>query len=59
VSQQGLQLKVVGTLDEPKIEKKAFPAVNDMISQIQSGIHDGAATITPSTALRETKASAQ
>jgi hypothetical protein len=59
VSQQGLQLKVVGTLDEPKIEKKAFPAVNDMIRQIQSGIHDGAATMTPSTALRETKASTQ
>ncbi len=54
VSQQVLQLKVVGSLDEPKIEKKALPAANDMLKQIQSDIHDGAATMTPSTASRAT-----
>jgi hypothetical protein len=49
VSQQGFQLKVGGTLDYPKIERKAFPAVKDMIEQIQS-------EITPSTAARSTHA---
>ena len=52
VSQQGLQLKVVGTFDDPKVEKKALPAVNDMLDQLQNGIQDGAATMTPSTATR-------
>jgi hypothetical protein len=52
VSQQGLQLKVVGTLDDPKIERKALPAVNDMLDQLQTEIHEGAATMTPSTAAR-------
>lgn len=59
VSQQFLQLKVVGTLDDPKIEKKAVPAASDMIAQIQSEIHDGAATMTPSTASREAKTTTQ
>ncbi len=59
LSQQFLQLKVVGTLDDPKIEKKALPMANDMLAQIQSEIHDGAATMTPSTASRETKNAAQ
>ncbi|HEX4415908.1 MAG TPA: AsmA-like C-terminal region-containing protein [Lacipirellulaceae bacterium] len=59
VSQQVLQLKVVGTLDDPKIEKKAVPAASDMIAQIQSEIHDGAATMTPSTASREAKTTTQ
>jgi hypothetical protein len=54
LSQQVLQLKVVGTLNEPKIERKALPAANDMLKQIQSNIHDGAATMTPSTASRTT-----
>lgn len=36
VSQQGLQLKVGGTLEHAEIEKKALPAVNDMITQIQN-----------------------
>jgi hypothetical protein len=52
VSQQGLELKVVGTFDDPQIERKPFPAINDMLNQLQTGIQDGAATIAPSTATR-------
>jgi len=52
VSQQGLQLKVVGKADDPKIERKAFPAINDMINQLQTGVYEGAATITPASASR-------
>jgi hypothetical protein len=52
VSQQGLQLKVVGTFDDPKIERKPFPAVNDMLDQLQTGIQDGAATIAPAASSR-------
>ena len=59
VSQQGLQLKVVGTLDDPKIERKALPAVNDMLEQLQTEIHEGAATMTPSTAVRGSRPSAK
>jgi hypothetical protein len=50
VSKQWWQLKVVGTLDEPKIERKALPAVNDMLNQLQTDIQDGAATMTPTAA---------
>jgi hypothetical protein len=50
VSQQGLQLKVVGNWDNPDVQRKALPAVNDMIQQIQAG----AATMSPSTAVRNT-----
>jgi hypothetical protein len=50
VSQQGLQLKVVGRWDDPDVQRRAFPAVNDMIQRIQAG----AATMTPATAVRET-----
>jgi hypothetical protein len=52
VSQQGLELKVAGTFDDPQIERKPFPAINDMLNQLQTGIQDGAATIAPSTASR-------
>lgn len=52
VSQQGLQLKVVGKVDDPQIERKAFPAINDMINQLQTDVYEGAATMTPSTATR-------
>jgi hypothetical protein len=55
VSQQGFQLKVGGTFDYPKIERKPFPAVNDMIAQIQSEIKDGASTVSPATAIRSTQ----
>jgi hypothetical protein len=49
VSQQGLQLKVAGSWDDPDVQRKPFPAVNDMIQQIQSG----AATMAPATAVRD------
>ncbi|MCC7476283.1 MAG: hypothetical protein IT425_12880 [Pirellulales bacterium] len=52
VSSQGLQLKVVGTLDDPKIERKALPAVNDMLNQLQTDLQDSAATIAPASATR-------
>jgi hypothetical protein len=50
VSQQGLQLKVVGSWDDPDVQRRAFPAVNDMIQKIQAG----AATMAPATAVRDT-----
>ncbi len=51
VSQQGLQLNVVGTFDDPKVERKPFPAINDMLDQLQNGLEEGAANMTPSTAI--------
>lgn len=52
-SQQILQLKVSGTMDNPKIERDAFPAVNQVLQQIQAELQDGAATVTtPPTAAR-------
>jgi hypothetical protein len=50
VSQQGLQLKVVGSWDDPDVQQRAFPAVNDMIQKLQ----EGAATMAPATAVRDT-----
>ena len=47
VSQQSLQLKVVGTFEDPETERKALPAVNDMLEHIQSELQDGAATMSP------------
>ena len=47
MSQQGLQLKVVGTFDHPETERKALPAVNDMLDHIQSELQEGAATMSP------------
>lgn len=52
VSQQGLQLKVVGTFEHPETESKALPAMNDMLDHIQSGLQEGAATMSPNTASR-------
>jgi hypothetical protein len=49
VSQQGLQLKVAGRWDNPEVEKEPFPAVNEIIQQIQAG----AATMAPTTAVRD------
>ncbi|HJQ80638.1 MAG TPA: AsmA-like C-terminal region-containing protein [Lacipirellulaceae bacterium] len=54
VSQQGMQLKVVGKWDNPEVQRKALPALNDAFQQIQAEIQAGAATLTPSTAARET-----
>ena len=47
MSQQGWQLKVVGTFDDPQIERKPLPAMNDMLEQLQTGMYEGAATMTP------------
>ncbi len=55
VSQQGLQLKVVGTFENPQTEKKALPAVNDMLEHIHSELQEGAANISPNTASRGTR----
>jgi hypothetical protein len=52
VSQQGWQLKVVGTFEHPETERKALPAMNDMLDHIQSGLQEGAATMSPNTASR-------
>ena len=52
VSQQGLQIKVVGTFEDPHTEKKALPAVNDMLEHIHSELQEGAASISPGTASR-------
>jgi hypothetical protein len=56
VSQQSWQLKVVGTFDHPEIERKALPAVNDMLEHIQNELEEGAATIAPATAVRNNAA---
>jgi hypothetical protein len=52
VSQQGLQLKVVGTFEHPEPSRKALPEVQDMIEHIQAGLQEGAASVTPNTASR-------
>ncbi len=53
VSQQGLQLKVGGTFEHPVTERKALPAVNDMLDHIQNELQEGAAaTMSPNTAAR-------
>lgn len=47
LSEQGLQLKVDGTWDNPQIHREAFPMVNQMLGQIQAGAEQGAAAVTP------------
>jgi AsmA-like C-terminal region len=53
VSQQGLQLEVAGKWDNPQVQRKALPALNDAFQQIQAEIQAGAATLAPSTAARD------
>ncbi|HEX2477462.1 MAG TPA: AsmA-like C-terminal region-containing protein [Lacipirellulaceae bacterium] len=53
VSQQGLQFKVIGKWDNPEVQRKALPALNDAFQQIQAEIQAGAATLAPSTAARD------
>jgi hypothetical protein len=55
VSQQGLQLKVVGSWDNPDVQSEALPAVNEVLQQIQAG----AATMAPTTAVRDALAPAR
>lgn len=52
VSRQGLELKVLGKWDDPVVQRKALPAVNNMLEQIQTEIGAGAATMAPTTAVR-------
>jgi hypothetical protein len=49
VSQQGLQLNVVGRWDNPQVESEPLPAVNEVLQQIQAR----AATMAPATAVRD------
>jgi hypothetical protein len=49
LSQQGLQLKVAGRWDDPDVQSEPFPAVNEIIQQIQAS----AATMAPTTAVRD------
>jgi hypothetical protein len=51
-SQQIWQLKVGGTMANPDIEKEAFPAVNQVLQQIQAELQDGASTVGAPTAAR-------
>jgi hypothetical protein len=53
VSQQGLQLKVVGKWDAPDVQRNALPAVNDALQMIQAQIQAGAASMAPATASRD------
>jgi hypothetical protein len=52
VSPQMWQLKVVGTFEHPEVEKKALPAMTDMLDHIQTELQEGAATMSPNTASR-------
>lgn len=44
-SQQILQLKVTGTMSNPNIEREAFPAVNQVLQQIQAELQEGASNV--------------
>lgn len=47
LSEQGLQLKVDGTWDNPQIHREAFPAVSQMLEQIGAEAGAGASAVTP------------
>ena len=55
-SEQILQLKVDGTMDQPQIHQDALPAVNQVLSQIQNQFQAGAATVVPAEAFRSSGA---
>jgi hypothetical protein len=59
VSQQGLQLKVVGTFEHPETEKKPLPAAMDMLDHIQSELQEGPATMSPNSASRGPRGAAR
>jgi hypothetical protein len=52
VSQQTLQLNVVGTWDDAEVRPETLPGVNQVWEQIQSEFQQGAATMAPATANR-------
>lgn len=45
LSEQGLQIKVDGTWDNPQTHREAFPAVNQMLEQIGAEAGQGAAAV--------------
>jgi hypothetical protein len=45
LSQQGLQLKVDGSWDNPHIHREAFPAVGQMLEQIRAEAQQGATAV--------------
>ncbi len=47
LSEQGLQIKVAGTWDNPQIHREAFPMINQMIGELQNGAQQGAAAVAP------------
>lgn len=47
VSEQGLQIKVDGTWDNPVPHREAFPMVNQMLDQIRTEAEQGAAAVAP------------
>lgn len=47
VSEQGLQLKIDGTWDNPQIHREAFPMINQVLAELQNGAQQGAAAVTP------------
>jgi hypothetical protein len=47
LSEQGLQLKVDGTWDNPQIHREAFPMINQVLSELQNGAQQGAAVVAP------------
>jgi len=54
VSQQTLQLNVVGTWDDPDVRPETLPGFNQALEQIQSEIQ-GATSVAPSTAERSSE----
>jgi hypothetical protein len=47
LSEQGLQIKVDGTWDNPQPHREAFPMVNQMLEQIRTEAGQGAAAVVP------------
>jgi hypothetical protein len=47
LSEQGLQIKVDGTWDNPQIHREAFPAVSQMLEQLRTEAGQGAAAMAP------------
>ncbi len=45
ISEQGLQIKVDGTWDNPQIHREAFPAVSQMLEQLRTEAGQGAAAV--------------
>jgi AsmA-like C-terminal region len=45
LSEQGLQIKVDGTWDNPQIHREAFPAVGQMLEQLRTEAGQGAAAV--------------